>query len=173
MKKRYIVIGGLGGLFAIGMMASEPRESSGLKPGTTAIVSNSTTNSASTTAAASTPAPAPAPALPVDPLDNLTTPQKNAARSAEQYLSMQGFSRRGLIEQLSSNAGDGYAKADATIAVDSLEVDWNENAARSAEQYLKMMGFSCKGLIEQLSSSAGDQYTVQQATYGAKQAGAC
>ncbi|WP_371860144.1 Ltp family lipoprotein [Halovibrio variabilis] len=36
-----------------------------------------------------------------------------------------------------------------------------------------MMGFSCQGLIEQLSSSAGEGYTDSQATYGARQAGAC
>lgn len=86
---------------------------------------------------------------------------------------MTGFSRDGLIEQLSSDAGDGYSFADATAAVDSMTVDWNENAARSAKQYLDMSGFSCKGLIEQLSSRAGDKYTVAQATYGARQAGAC
>lgn len=103
----------------------------------------------------------------------LTGPQKNAARSAKQYLSMMGFSRAGLIQQLSSDAGDGYSVADATVAVDSLRVDWNEQAVRSAKHYLSIMGFSCKGLIEQLSSSAGDQYTVEQATYGARKAGAC
>lgn len=105
--------------------------------------------------------------------ENLTRSQANAVRSAEQYLSMTGFSRDGLIEQLSSDAGEGYSVADATAAVDSLTVDWNENAARSARQYLSMSGFSCKGLIEQLSSDAGDKYTVEQATYGAHQAGAC
>jgi hypothetical protein len=103
----------------------------------------------------------------------LTGPQRNAVRSAEQYLSMSGFSRKGLIEQLSSDAGDGYAVSDATIAVDSLSVDWNENAAKSARQYLDMTGFSCKGLIEQLSSDAGSGYTASQAAYGARQAGAC
>ena len=86
---------------------------------------------------------------------------------------MQGFSRDGLIEQLSSPYGDGYDVADATRAVDSLSVDWNEQAARSAESYLNMMGFSCNGLIEQLSSDFGDKYTNSQATYGAQQAGAC
>lgn len=105
--------------------------------------------------------------------ENLTGPQLNAVRSAEQYLSMTGFSREGLIQQLSSDAGEGYSLSDATAAVDSLNVDWNENAARSARQYLEMTGFSCKGLIEQLSSSAGEKYTVEQATYGARQAGAC
>ena len=105
--------------------------------------------------------------------DNLTNSQRNAVRSAKQYLRMTGFSREGLIQQLSSDAGDGYSESDATVAVDSLNVDWKENAVRSAKQYLHMTGFSCKGLIEQLSSSAGDKYTVEQATYGAQQAGAC
>ena len=104
---------------------------------------------------------------------DLTGPQKNAARSAKQYLSVAGFSRDGLIQQLSSDAGDGYEISDATVAVDSLNIDWNQEAVKSAKQYLSMMGFSCKGLIHQLSSSAGDKYTVDQATCGAKQAGGC
>ncbi|WP_071769709.1 Ltp family lipoprotein [Burkholderia ubonensis] len=108
-----------------------------------------------------------------DASSSLTRPQHNAARSAKQYLSMQGFSRNGLIQQLSSSAGDGYDVADATVAVDSLKIDWNEEAVMSAKQYLSMQGFSCKGLIHQLSSSAGDMYTVSQATHGARQAGAC
>jgi hypothetical protein len=104
---------------------------------------------------------------------SLTGPQSNAVRSAKQYLSISGFSRNGLILQLSSDAGDGYNVADATVAVDSLNIDWNNQAIRSAKQYLNISGFSCKGLIEQLSSSAGDGYTKSQATYGAQQAGAC
>jgi len=104
---------------------------------------------------------------------DLTGSQNNAVRSAKQYLSMTGFSRNGLIQQLSSDAGDGYEISDATVAVDSLNIDWNQEAVKSAKQYLSMMGFSCKGLIQQLSSSAGDKYTVDQATYGVKQAGGC
>lgn len=105
--------------------------------------------------------------------ESLTGPQNNAIRSAKQYLSMSGFSRSGLIHQLSSDAGEGYNIADATVAVDSLNTDWNKEAVTSAKQYLGMSGFSCKGLIHQLSSSAGEGYTVSQATYGAQQAGAC
>lgn len=104
---------------------------------------------------------------------NLTGPQKNAVRSAQQYLSISGFSRNGLIDQLSSPYGDGYDVADATAAVDSLSINWNEQAVRSARQYLSLMGFSCRNLINQLSSDAGDKYTVNQATYGAEQSGAC
>lgn len=103
----------------------------------------------------------------------LTGPQKNAVRSAKQHLSVQGFSRDGLIKQLSSDYGDSYEVSDATAAVDSLSVDWNKEAVRSATQYLSIQGFSCRGLIQQLSSSFGDGYTVSQASYGARQAGAC
>ena len=106
-------------------------------------------------------------------VETLTSAQGNAVRSAKQYLDMTGFSREGLIDQLSSDAGDGYSVADATVAVDSLIVNWEENAAKTATQYLNMSGFSCNGLIEQLSSSAGDKYTVKEATFGARQAGAC
>lgn len=107
------------------------------------------------------------------PSNTLTSAQANAARKAQSYLDMTGFSRKGLIEQLSSDAGDGFDRADAAAAVDSLNVDWNEQAVRSAKSYLDMTGFSCKGLIEQLSSTAGADYTREQAEYGAKQAGAC
>lgn len=104
---------------------------------------------------------------------SLSGPQQNAVRSANSYLSMTGFSRDGLIAQLSSSYGDGYSVADARAAVDSLSVNWDAQAVRSAQQYLSMMGFSCNGLIEQLSSDAGEKYTESQATYGAQQAGAC
>lgn len=100
-------------------------------------------------------------------------PKANAIRSAKQYLSIMGFSRDGLIQQLSSDAGDGYEIGDATYPVDSLNIDWNNQAVRSAKQYLSLSGFSCNGLIQQLSSEAGDKYTLSQATYGAQQAGAC
>lgn len=104
---------------------------------------------------------------------SLTSSQQNAVRSANQYISVSGFSRVGLINQLSSDYGDGYSVVDATAAVDSLTVDWNLQAVRSAKQYLSMQGFSCNGLQQQLSSSAGDGYTASQAAYGAQQAGAC
>lgn len=104
---------------------------------------------------------------------SLSGPQKHAARSAQMYLDISGFSRVGLINQLSSKYGDGYNVDDAAAAVDSLSVDWNIQAARSAAQYLEISGFSCNGLIQQLSSSAGDNYTKSQAAYGAQKAGAC
>ncbi|WP_447928735.1 Ltp family lipoprotein [Vreelandella sp. EE27] len=111
--------------------------------------------------------------LPAWAQTTLIGPQHNAVRSAQLYLSIQGFSRTGLIEQLSSEFGDGYSVSDATAAVDSLNVDWDQQAVKSARLYLSIMGFSCQGLIEQLLSSYGDSYTASQAAYGAKQVGAC
>ena len=104
---------------------------------------------------------------------NLTAAQRNTVRSANSYLQLSGFSRQGLIDQLSSEFGDRYSVGDATVAVDSLSTDWNAQAARSAVSYLELSGFSCQGLIDQLSSELGDKYTVEQATYGATQAGIC
>src|SRR5438132_1716393 len=132
--------------------------------------SNSPTPSAAATTVAAVPTSTPEP-TPVTP--RLTNQQQNAARSATQYLSFSAFSRQGLIDQLSSSAGDKYLAQDATVAVDSLNVDWNAQAAASAKNYLSLSSFSCAGLIEQLSSSAGEKFTLSQATFGAKQAGAC
>ena len=97
--------------------------------------------------------------------------QQNAIRSARSYLGTSAFSRKGLIEQLSSDAGDGYSEEAATHAVDSLDIDFNEQAIKSAKNYLKFSAFSRKGLIEQLSSDSGGGFTHSEATYGVSEAG--
>ncbi len=91
--------------------------------------------------------------------------------SAENYLRFAPFSRKGLIQQLSSAAGDGYSVEDATFAVDSLNINYNEQATKAAKSYLAMTHFSHSGLVEQLSSDAGDGYTPEQAEYGVSHAG--
>lgn len=131
----------------------------------------STVESTASPTAAGTDRGATASSAPASP--SLTAAQRNAVRSATSYLKMSGFSRQGLIDQLSSEYGDRFSVSDATVAVDSLNTDWRLQATRSAASYLKMSGFSCQGLIEQLSSQHGDKYTVEQATYGARQAGIC
>lgn len=100
-----------------------------------------------------------------------TVAQESAIRSAESYLEMSGFSRAGLIDQLSSKVADGYSVKLATFAVDHLKVDWNKEAVQSAKSYLDMSGFSRQGLIDQLSSPVADQFTVEQATYAANKVG--
>jgi hypothetical protein len=113
-----------------------------------------------------------------DPVENeapaepeMTLSLENAVQSAKNYLGFKAFSKRGLIPQLSSKAGDCFARADAVYAVNHIKVNWNEQAARAAKEYLNMMSFSHDGLVQQLSSKAGDGYTRAQAEYGVSQAG--
>lgn len=101
-----------------------------------------------------------------------TASQEQALGAAEDYLDFQGFSRQGLIDQLHSDYGDGFSKADATWAVDHMTgVDWNKQAVRAAKNYLEIQHFSRKGLIDQLSSAYGDHFTRAQATYAADHVG--
>jgi hypothetical protein len=63
---------------------------------------------------------------------------------------------------------EGFTKAQATLAVDYLDVDWNRQAALSAEQYLEFSSFSRSGLIDQL---VFEGFTQSQATYGVDKTG--
>jgi hypothetical protein len=129
-----------------------------------------TTNDPVVTATgAGTAAPAAKTEAPSKP--EYTVAQQQAIQSAESYVAMSGFSRAGLIGQLSSKAGEGFERADAVFAVNHIKVDWNKEAVESAKQYLEMGGFSRSGLIQQLSSKAGDQYTPAQAEYAVNKAG--
>lgn len=135
----------------------------------TATVSPSGKSSATAPGDKATPSSTSEPTKEAAP--DLTPGQKNALKSAENYLSFAPFSRAGLIKQLSSSAGDGFSVKDATYAADHVKVDWNEQAAKAAKNYLEISPFSRAGLIKQLSSPAGDGFTIEQATYGAKKAG--
>ena len=110
-----------------------------------------------------------------DPTSDMTMGQKQAIKSAERYLDLTAFSKAGLIEQLSSEYGDGFEVEDATFAVEYLEennmVDWNEQAVKAAQKYLDLTSFSKEGLIEQLSSEYGDKYTKEQAQYAVSAVG--
>lgn len=95
----------------------------------------------------------------------LTAAQANARRSAENYIEMSGFSRSGLVKQLKFEQ---YSVKDATIAVDSMKVNWNREADQSAKGYVDMTGFSRAGLIKQLKFEG---YTTKQAAHGADSVG--
>lgn len=99
----------------------------------------------------------PAGQIPLSPLS-----QQNAVRAAQKYLDYTAFSYTGLINQLVQ--GDGYSTEDATFAVNSITVDWNEQAVKAAKKYLAYTSFSHSGLINQLVQ--GDGYTPAQAAYG-------
>jgi hypothetical protein len=117
------------------------------------------------------PAPSSAAAKPAKPAPHYTVSQQQAIGSAQDYLSFQAFSRKGLIQQLSSKYGEGFSRADATFAVNHIRVDWNKEAVQSAKDYLSTQHFSRAGLIEQLSSSFGDGFTKAQAIYAVNHVG--
>lgn len=118
---------------------------------------NSTTSSSSSTTAPSTSSNASTPSP--------TTGEKNALRSAREYLNFSAFSYTGLIKQLEY---EGYSTEEATYAADNCNANWNEQAAKSAKEYLDMSSFSRQELINQLIYEG---YTQEQAEYGVTQNG--
>ena len=106
--------------------------------------------------------------------DKMTAEQKNAYQAAKDYLDFSAFSRKGLINQLSSEYGSNYPKKVATFVVDLLEtegaVDWYEQAERAAKEYLDFSSFSKAELIQQLESEYGSQFTHDQAVKGVERA---
>ena len=154
-KKRFIVPLGLVTLTIAGTAMSGGSDNS--KP--TASVNTPQVSQSATPAAQEKPA---AQAKP-----EMTTSQENAVESAKNYLDVQAFSKKGLIQQLSSSAGDDFPRADARFAVNHIHVDWNEQAVKAAREYLEVQSFSKSSLIQQLSSSAGSGFTRAQAEYAA------
>jgi hypothetical protein len=151
-KALLIVVGVIALPWIIGSLAGDPTTD---QPATTE------TPATKATAAPTTAKPKP----------EFTTSQEQAIGAAQDYLDSQGFSKVGLIDQLSSPYGSDFSKADATVAVNYLKVDWNEQAVRVAKEYLASQHFSRNGLIEQLSSPYGSKFTRAQATYAAGKVG--
>ena len=162
----------------------------GSKPATTASTSTTPPPAATSAPAPATSQPAtsqpatsqpatsqpatsqPATSAPAAPA-GLTGSQQQALDSASSYLDLgTGFSRSGLIDQLSSPYGGKFSVADATWAADHSGADWNAQAVISAKGYMNLgTGFSRSGLIDQLTSPYGGKFTLAQATYAVNQVG--
>jgi hypothetical protein len=97
--------------------------------------------------------------------DSATLGEKNAAKSASNYLDIMPFSYSGLVKQLEF---EGYTQEEAVYGVDKCDADWNEQAAKSASNYLDIMPFSRTELISQLEFEG---FTRQQAEYGVQAVG--
>jgi len=172
------VVGAIGALFVIGAIAGGSSNTStdadaGGNSGSQVASSGKKSENAEQKAESNKdpekvekPEPKPEPpAKPAEP--EMTSGQENALNAGQNYLDMMPFSKAGLIRQLSSSAGDGYSKADATFAANHVDADWNKEAVEAAKNYLDTMPMSKDALIQQLSSSAGDKYTRAQARYAA------
>jgi|GEM_PF-930182 len=95
----------------------------------------------------------------LDPLNPLR-------RRVELYISMDniGFSRDALIRQLESQ---GFTNEQATQAIDSINIDWNQQATKSARGYLQSReaskeNWSRNDLIRQLEY---EKFTEEQARF--------
>jgi hypothetical protein len=110
-----------------------------------------------------------------DETDAFDADTKEAIEDAKKYLALYGFSKQGLIVQLSSEFGSGHSVENSTKAVEYLEetmpIDWNEQAVKSAETYQSVMDFSRDSMIEMLTSEYGGQYTKEQAEYAVDKLG--
>jgi hypothetical protein len=91
--------------------------------------------------------------------------ERNALRSAQQYLRVSPFSQSGLKQQL---LFEGFSEAEASYGVERIDADWNQQAARAAKQYLSVQSFPRSGLIEQLQFEG---FTRSQAEFGADAVG--
>lgn len=114
------------------------------------------------------PAKSPAvttPAAPTEEAPAGVVSQTQASLMAESYLSAQAFSPSGLIAQLEF---EGFSTAEATAAVQGLDVDWQEQANRMAASYLDGQAFSRQGLIDQL---VFEGFTAEQAAAAASSVG--
>ena len=160
MKARAILIAVALGSFALVSMGADSCGSSGGGGS-----NNSGANANTSKNAQKPPATKEKPAAEQQP--DMTPGQENALKSAQQYLDLSGFSKAGLIDQLSSSAGEGFSKADATYAANHVDADWNAEAVEAAKDYLDISPMSKDALIQQLSSSAGDKFTPEQARYAA------
>jgi Host cell surface-exposed lipoprotein len=132
------------------------------------VSSSATASAAPAKSALSSMAASSAPSAPAASAGlSMTGGQQQAVDSAEGYLSEgQGFSKQGLLQQLTSSFGEGFAKSDAEFAIKYLHPNWDQQAVDSAEGYLSEgQGFSEQGLLQQLTSTAGDGFTQAQAEF--------
>jgi hypothetical protein len=143
--------------------SSAPASSAPASPASSsAAASSAAANTVATSAPSSAPSTPAAPATPA-----MTTAQQQAVDSAQSYLSEgQGFSEEGLLQQLTSSYGEGFAAPDAEFAIHYLNPNWDTQAVDAANGYLtEGQGFSEEGLIQQLTSTSGNGFTEAQADY--------
>lgn len=105
--------------------------------------------------------------------NNFTAGQKQAISAAKNYLDLgTGFSRQGLIQQLTAKTGSGFPRKDAVFAVRQIRPNWNRQAVLAAKNYLDLgTGFSRDGLIQQLTAKTGSGFTQAQAEFAVKKVG--
>lgn len=98
--------------------------------------------------------------------DNVPREYKNALLTLIDYQNSFGdMSYKGLYDQLTSDAGEGFTSEAANYALCHVKIDYNKNALKCAKDYEKTEHLSTAELREQLISDAGEKFTPEQAQY--------
>lgn len=182
MSKKQKILIGVGvfvGLGIIGSFLPDPETQKEDSAASETVASATTHTESETVEQTTSEAPAPettAPAVEEKPADDpapapknepekVSREFKNATKKAQQYSDRQHMSRAGLIDQLTSEFGEGFPMDAALYAVDHITVDYNKNALEKARQYSERQSMSNAQVYEQLISQFGEQFTPEQAQY--------
>lgn len=90
---------------------------------------------------------------------------ESALKKAESYSETMHMSKKGLYNQLTSEAGEKFSKEAAQYAIDNLKADYKKNALEKAKSYQDTMNMSPAAIKDQLTSDAGEQFTEEEAQY--------
>jgi len=100
-----------------------------------------------------------------DAKDNIPKEYQSALKKADTYANKMNLSKKGLYEQLTSDAGEKFPKEAAQYAVDNVKADWKKNALAKAKIYQNKMNMSRSAIHDQLVSNAGEKFTEEEAQY--------
>ena len=89
---------------------------------------------------------------------------RKALKTAESYATQLHMSKRGIYDQLVSEA-ENFSPDAAQYAVDNVQADWNANALAKAKEYERVMNMSDEAIRDQLTSEYGEQFTAEEADY--------
>ena len=81
-------------------------------------------------------------------------------KTIKQYLKKLAFSEKSLIDQL---VYDGYPKSEASEAIDSLDIDWNEQAVKWAKDFLDYYVVSNDRIYDLLEEEGFDDDQINYA----------
>ena len=96
---------------------------------------------------------------------NVPADYTSALKAAKNYSDTMHMSKRGIYDQLTSDAGDKFSPEAAQYAVDHVDANWYKNALKAAKNYQDDMAMSPDAIRDQLTSDAGDKFTPEEADY--------
>lgn len=121
-----------------------------------------------TTSATPSPTPSATP-KPTESTKALTASQKDAVRQAEEFMTGSGDSEISVYKWLTRTFPEGGVSGDdAMIALDYLNVDWNEQAVLAAEWYIDA---DVVGRYEVMGYLDGEGFTKSQIDYALEAVG--